>query len=168
MINLWQKPGWKWYRIGLWTDWLFRNIKYTKQRATRGYCDIDIHDLRLYLSHILADGLDYMANQPESALFDYEEREWGEKLRKLVPTFKKVIDFIELNTPEFDRYCEKLAQEKVKNIAATVEGLTMMDEETAVLENMAWSSIHKLENELYNEVPETFSELGTIFLHLWD
>lgn len=168
MTNIWEKPDWEWYRLSRWTGWLFRNLKYTKQRATRGYCDIDLYDLRLYLSHILAGGLEHMVNEAESIPIDYEEREWRKKLSNLVPTFKKVVDYIELNTPEFDRYCEKLAQEQIKNAAATVEGLTMMDAETAALEKMAWSSIHKLESELYTEVPSAFSELGTIFMHLWD
>ena len=168
MTNIWEKPDWEWYRLGRWTSWLFRNLKYTKQRATRGYCDVDLYDLRLYLSYILANGLEHMANKAESTPFNYEDREWREKLSSLAPTFKKVVDYIELNTPEFDRFCEMLAKERFNNAAATEEGFMMMNEEAAALGKIAWSSIHRLGVELNTEVPSAFSELGTIFMHLWD
>ena len=76
----------------------FDNIKYAKQRITRGFADCDVWDYNSYLKKLFADGLVYLADN----LLSYPERygsaeNWKKELKRIAGLVRK------LDTEEFDR-----------------------------------------------------------------
>ena len=79
-------------------EYFFDNIKYAKQRITRGFADCDVWDYNSYLKKLFADGLVYLADN----LLSYPERygsaeNWKKELKRIAGLVRK------LDTEEFDR-----------------------------------------------------------------
>lgn len=98
--NSWKRP----------INWLrnlrqfFRNIKWAYQRVTKGYCDYDLWDMDMWLSHLLNRSLIDFANKvhgyPDSLVEN--EHEWKSTLYNMSTAFKNCnIEKKNFTTDEF-------------------------------------------------------------------
>lgn len=98
--------------LSYWKNWffnikqLFKNIKYAWQRATKGYCDCDVWDLRNYLTYIMRDSISELSeiahgfpgdDTPEGKSYNA----WIKYLKKISFLLDKSID---RNFEEVDPY----------------------------------------------------------------
>ena len=71
--------------------YFFDNLRYAKQRITRGFADIDIWDFSFYLKKLFADGLDGFADDLHSCPERYGSAEnWEKELRRVVSLVRKL------------------------------------------------------------------------------
>lgn len=66
------------------------NVKYSCQRAVRGWSDLDARNMRDYLLAIIPDMLDYLADRCVSTPFYLSEEEWYEILCTMSKMFKDI------------------------------------------------------------------------------
>lgn len=76
----------------------FDNLRYAKQRITRGFADIDVWDFSFYLKKLFSDGLDCFADDLHGYPESYGSVEnWEKELRRIADLVRK------LDVEEFER-----------------------------------------------------------------
>lgn len=61
----------------------FRNLKYAKQRATRGYSDPDIWNLDDYISQVIANTAEHLSNNFTGYPPEITEEIWKQELHEI-------------------------------------------------------------------------------------
>ena len=118
--------GFPWWRI----DRYVVALRYAWQRATKGYCDYDLWDLKPYFSHLFIAALGEMVPEDES-VFKEEyadgQRAWYQNLREICQNFENGLlesdeEMDELRQKLLQEvYTEKERQELVKLFAKKME-----------------------------------------------
>jgi len=96
--NVWRNTYYyHWYRIIRNTKIVLRNIKYSYQRIVRGYSDVDVYDLDMFISALLRDSLKTLSERangyPGMGEFDTYEK-WTTYLKETSDCFKDGIEEI--------------------------------------------------------------------------
>lgn len=69
-INIFTYGYWNWKYPSFWPHnclQFFKNFKYAWQRATKGYCDIDLWELDYFYTYLFADSLHEFAERSHGA-----------------------------------------------------------------------------------------------------
>ena len=86
--------------------YFFDNLRYAKQRITRGFAECDTWDFNSYLKKLFADGLVYLADN----LLSYPERygsaeNWEKELKRVASLVRKLDEiYLENDCFEDDEY----------------------------------------------------------------
>lgn len=83
----WVKYHEPWYRIDLQIKTLFRKIKWSYQRITRGFCDYDVWSLDIHYCRYFRDTITHLRKNCHGYPARYTEEEWDEILKKMSECF---------------------------------------------------------------------------------
>ena len=112
-ISWYERYIW-WPICRLWDDieyYLYYKPKYFIQRGKRGYSDRDIWNMDSYLSKLLPDMLEHLANISNSYPIEISSKEWTKMLKKWAKDIRKASSKPKYPAKFTDKALEKLRKD---------------------------------------------------------
>lgn len=128
-------------------DW-FSNIKYTFQRATRGYSDVDLWNVNTYIAKVIADVMqEWLKRGISSYKGSMTEEEWDDVLVKIQNGFSE--------------YRNHAYSDVELDVAKVDEALALLKEHFYDL----WDQVSYESRERFSNKANDFH--NTVILNLW-
>jgi len=112
-LNIWKIPSYAcWWRIDLKIGMFFRKIKWSCQRAIRGYCDYDLYNFDYTLGNYIAGALSMLRKKTHGYPMGMTEEEWDTILSRISYDFYLAADEDEWFNPYEDEWYKTLESNK--------------------------------------------------------
>ena len=87
-LNIWEyKYPCRWYRFDEKIKTFFRKLRWMRQRAKYGWCDLDLWNLDYTLGNYIASSVNELANRTHGYPYGLDEQEWDRILREIATSF---------------------------------------------------------------------------------
>lgn len=168
--SLWENPSYPFRAWHRYIPWFFRTLKFSWQRAVRGFSDYDVWDLDSYLAILIEESLTHLANTAHGCPDAADNMEsWQNVLKNTAKYFHKyACENNERSLEAYIRYL-RLKQELLEeHPKADVDGLLMISPALVVLRD-SWLHISEEEEKKQVEnLRKGMENLTLIFPYLWD
>lgn len=165
----------KFYHIKSWFSWLFRNIKWARQRIKKGYCDLDVWNFCDFHSNICAGALrelrDTSHGVPNTIFEEADGDEdkaiklWHDYLTYLIERFD-YISLPEDEKPSFAYWNQYMDISMAKDKDCLFPHSTS---EAADKAKTIWRNAYKEEEEKEQiAIQEVFAAMPKYYCGLWD
>ena len=167
--SLWENPSYPfraWYRY---IPWFFRNLKYSYQRACRGYSDSDVWNLHYYLATLIAESLTSLADDTVGYPVSMPSPEaWDDSLRNVARHFFDYVNHDEEeSTNAFLAYLSVKKELVERYPRATEEELMMVSPALRAVKDLWLKTYEKEEQAKEENIHDGLKKLADIFQNLW-
>ena len=142
----------------------FRQFKWAYQRITRGYCDVDWWDFDTYLTRLMADAIEHLADNtisyPGQGEWDTPEK-WDKYLRTIVIKLRRSLNDEMPN--EYEEAWLKTWENK-----ELPEALNCKTSEEEEITKKYLDVENKNEEYKYQQLMEALDMIKHCISHLWD
>ena len=168
--SLWQNPSVPfraWYRY---FPWFFRTLKFSWQRAVRGFGDYDVWNLDCYLAILIEESLIHLADTAHGypGIADNMES-WQRALKNTAKYFHEYSwEDMDQPTEAYIRYLRFKQQLLEEHPEADENDLLMISPALVALKNSWLHELDEVENRKKENLHKGMDNLKLIFPCLWD
>jgi len=164
-LNVFNNPYYKWKYPDCWLKnarMFFRSFKYAYQRITRGWASCDIWDLDNYYEYIIADTLNYLADNhwgyPGNDEFPDDES-WTKYLKDMAQKFYNGNEENNVYpTPEEDKWWHWIELHPEDTIERS---------DNPYIKSMC-TEVQTNASKRENDIQEGLKMIAKVWYHLWD